>query len=516
MFSLWTVAGLVSCYLLILFALAFWGERRFNDNQQHPIIYSLAMGVHCTSWAFFGTSTQATQYGWAFIPTYLGIILVMVFAFGVMRRIAQLCHRNNISSVADFVALHYKKSHLLAALISVLCFFGVVPYIALQLDAMTKSVGVLTQVKEDWVGDAGLYVTALMALFAIVFGTRSIGLTDKRPGLMLTMAFGSVLKLTALIFVGLFVCYGLFDGVFDLLGQAQNHPRAREIVYADSATGVYISHVILGICAMFCLPRQFHINFVENNGEEELRTARWLFPLYLVLMTVFVLPIALAGHIMFESGSVATDTYALSLPVMADNKIVTIVAFFGGLSAATSMVIVATLAVGIMISNNLITPLWLKLQLTTGRQDTLKPSVLLLIRRLTVVVVLAVGYFYYLDVSQGAPLVKSGIISLALLSQITPVLLLGMYWRKGNKTAAVVGLIAGALGWFYWLLWPSIKASYYFDPPPSDLTLGLGFIYSLLLNLACFVVLSLLMKPHRQSGELNDRDNIQNFIFAGS
>ena len=272
MFSLWTVTGLVVFYLLILFALAFWGERRFNDNQQHPFIYSLAMGVHCTSWAFFGTTTQASQYGWAFIPTYLGIILVMFFAFPILRRTAQLCHRHNISSLADFVALHYQKSHFLAALISLICFFGVVPYIALQLNAMTKSVSVITQAKGEWLGDAGLYVTAMMALFAILFGTRNLGLTDKRPGLMLTIAFESIVKLTALIFVGLFVCYGLFDGVFDLLGQAQNHPDARQIIYADSATGVYLSHVLLGICAMFCLPRQFHINFVENNGERRKST----------------------------------------------------------------------------------------------------------------------------------------------------------------------------------------------------------------------------------------------------
>lgn len=510
MFSVWTVAAIALCYLLILFILAFWGDRRFKDNQQHPIVYSLAMGVHCTSWAFFGTTTQAAQYGWAFIPTYLGIILVMVFAFPVLRQIAQVCHRNQISSLADFIGLQFQKSHMLAAMVSILCFFGVVPYIALQLDAVSRGFEIITEQRPSWLANIGLYVTALMALFAILFGTRTMSLTDKHPGLMLTIAFESVVKLGALLFIGLFVCYVMFDGLMDVFAQASASVRGREIIYADNAIGVFISHVILGICAMFCLPRQFHINFIENNGDQELRTARWIFPLYLIAMTFFVLPIALAGHVLFDVNSVSTDTYALALPVLADNSFAALVSFIGGLSAATSMVIVATLAVGIMISNNLVTPLWLTLQISTGRQHSLTPSTLLFIRRLTVVLVLGVAYLYYLDVSQGSQLVKSGTIAIALLSQTMPIIILGMYWSKGHKVAAQIALICGAMCWFYWLLWPSIKASYYFEPAPTDWQLGQGFLLSLLVNVVCFIGLSLVLPNSKKTvKDLHSKERIE-------
>lgn len=510
MFSVWTVAAIALCYLLILFIVAFWGDRRFKDNQQHPIVYSLAMGVHCTSWAFFGTTTQAAQYGWAFIPTYLGIILVMLFAFPVLRQIAHVCHRNQISSLADFIGLQFQKSHMLAAMVSILCFFGVVPYIALQLDAVSRGFEIITEQRPSWLANIGMYVTALMALFAILFGTRTISLTDKHPGLMLTIAFESLVKLGALLFIGIFVCYMMFDGLMDVFAQASNNVRGREIIYADNAIGVFVSHVILGICAMFCLPRQFHINFIENNGEQELRTARWVFPLYLVAMTFFVLPIAFAGHILFDLDTVSTDTYALALPVLADNAFATMVSFIGGLSAATSMVIVATLAVGIMISNNLVTPLWLTLQISTGRQHSLKPSTLLFIRRLTVVLVLGIAYLYYLDVSQGSQLVKSGTIAIALLSQTMPIIILGMYWSKGHKVAAQIALVCGALSWFYWLLWPSIKASYYFEPAPTDWQLGQGFLLSLLINLLCFIGLSLLFPNSKKTMKsLYTKDRIE-------
>jgi Na+/proline symporter/signal transduction histidine kinase len=501
MFNAWTVIAVVLAYLLILFLIAFWGDRYNPVNTQRPIVYSLALGVHCTSWAFFGTTTQSAQYGWAFIPTYLGIILVFVFAHPLLRRIASLCHQHKVSSLADFISLRFEKSLFLAALITLLCFFGVIPYIALQLDAVTSSIGVITRENNPFPDSAGFYVAALMALFAILFGTRTLNLTDKHPGLMLTIAFESLVKLFALLAVGLFTCYALFDGPFDLLGKAQLNPQGREIIYADSAIWVYLSHLLMGICAMFCLPRQFHINYIENNGEKELHTARWLFPAYLCAMTLFVLPIALAGNILFAAGTVSTDSYVLALPVHSEQKLITMVSFIGGLSAATSMVIVATLAMGIMISNNLATPLFLKFQLKTYQKHDLKPATVLLIRRLTVLVVLGVAYLYHLRVSQAGPLVKTGTIAIALLSQSMPIIMFGLFWPKASKLAAQLALTTGALCWCYLLLWPSIKASYYFDDAPTDLDLSLGFIISLLANCACFIVVSLL------SAKFNKRAN---------
>ena len=491
MLSIWTVGIIVGFYLLALFALAFWGDKRLHDNQQHPILYSLGLGVHCTSWAFFGTTSQAAQYGWAVIPTYLGIMLTMAFAFPVVLHISRLCQQHNISSLADLISLKYQHSHFIAALITLLCFFGVVPYIALQLDAITKSINLLTDDAHTSTPWLSIYVAILLALFAIIFGTRTLNLTDKHPGLLLTIAFESVIKLVALCAVGVYVCFYLFDGVLDLVSNAALNASAREVIYADSAPLVYVSHVVLGVCSMFVLPRQFHMNFVEQNGEGELRTARWLFPLYLFGMTLFIIPIALAGKMLLPVDT-SSDAYVLALPLHAENIALSSFAFIGGLSATTSMVIVATLALGIMISNNVVTPLWLKARLKTSPNRSMQPNKILSIRRITVVVVLSIALWYHLNISQAAPLVKSGVIAIALLAQCMPSLMFGLYWSKSNKAAAIYALLVGFTCWAAFLLYPSLLSSYYFNPAPTDQALGLGFAFSLLANCLTFVTVALI------------------------
>ena len=495
MLSIWTVGTIVGFYLLALFALAFWGDRHLRDNRQHPVLYSLGLGVHCTSWAFFGTTSQAAQYGWAVIPTYLGITLTMAFAFPVILHISRLCQQHNISSLADLISLKYQHSHLIAAFITLLCFFGVVPYIALQLDAITKSINLLTGEPQTTTPWLSIYVAGLLAIFAITFGTRTLNLTDKHPGLLLTIAFESIIKLVALWAVGIFVCFFLFDGALDLISNAASNDSARDVIYADSAPWVYLSHVALGVCSMFVLPRQFHMNFVEQNGEGELRTARWLFPLYLFGMTLFIIPIALAGKMLLPVGT-SSDAYVLALPLHTENIALSSFAFIGGLSATTSMVIVATLAMGIMISNNVVTPLWLKARLKTSPNQSMQPSKILSIRRITVVVVLSIALWYHLNISQAAPLVKSGVIAIALLAQCMPVLMFGIYWRRSSKAAAVSALLVGSTCWAIFLLYPSLLSSYYFNPAPTDQSLGLGFAFSLLANCITFVVVAFISSRH--------------------
>ncbi|NQY18818.1 hybrid sensor histidine kinase/response regulator [Alteromonas sp.] len=495
MLSIWTVGTIVGFYLLALFALAFWGDRHLRDNRQHPVLYSLGLGVHCTSWAFFGTTSQAAQYGWAVIPTNLGITLTMAFAFPVILHISRLCQQHNISSLADLISLKYQHSHLIAALITLLCFFGVVPYIALQLDAITKSINLLTGEPQTTTPWLSIYVAGLLAIFAITFGTRTLNLTDKHPGLLLTIAFESIIKLVALWAVGIFVCFFLFDGALDLISNAASNDSARDVIYADSAPWVYLSHVALGVCSMFVLPRQFHMNFVEQNGEGELRTARWLFPLYLFGMTLFIIPIALAGKMLLPVGT-SSDAYVLALPLHTENIALSSFAFIGGLSATTSMVIVATLAMGIMISNNVVTPLWLKARLKTSPNQSMQPSKILSIRRITVVVVLSIALWYHLNISQAAPLVKSGVIAIALLAQCMPVLMFGIYWRRSSKAAAVSALLVGSACWAIFLLYPSLLSSYYFNPAPTDQALGLGFAFSLLANCITFVVVAFISSRH--------------------
>lgn len=495
MLTIWTVGAIVILYLCFLFAVAFLGDKYLRPNQQHPYLYSLGLGVHCTSWAFFGTTTQALQFGWPVVPTYAGIIMVMAFMFPVLLRINRLCQQHSISSLADFVALRYQRSHMIAALISLLCFIGVVPYIALQLDAITKSIALLAPEASSGPHTVGMYVAALMALFAILFGTRSLSLKEKHPGLLLTIAVESVLKLAGLTIVGIFVCYSLFDGPLDLLLQAAAHPAGRAVLGADTSGWVYAGHMLLGVCSMFVLPRQFHMNFVECNGEGELRTARWLFPLYLLAMTVFVLPIALAGSVLLDTATISSDAFVLALPLASDAPTITLAAFVGGLSATTSMIIVATLALGIMIANNVVTPLWLRARISTRSLNTMRPGGILTIRRATVLVVLSVAYWYHLHVSQSAPLVKSGIIAIALLGQMLPAMLLGLYWSRASLAGAGAGLLAGLAGWLVWVLYPSVLSSYYFDPPPSDAILARGFVLSLLANVTVLLIISLLTRP---------------------
>ncbi|WP_269520605.1 PAS domain-containing hybrid sensor histidine kinase/response regulator [Alteromonas sp. BMJM2] len=506
MLSIWSVGSIVAVYLFILFAIGFWGERYLKDNRQHPILYSLGLGVHCTSWAFFGTTSQAAEYGWAIVPTYMGIIATMIFAFPVILHISRLCQQHNITSLADLIGLRYKHSHLVAAFVSVLCFVGVIPYIALQLDAITKSITLITPNTAEASQSVSMYVALLMAIFAIIFGTRTLNLTDKHPGLLMTIAFESVFKLVALWCIGIFVCYFMFDGVLDLISKASINKQAREVIYSDSAPLVYVTHVMLGVCSMFVLPRQFHMNFVELNGEGELRTARWFFPIYLLGMTVFLIPLALAGKMLLPE-SVSSDTYVLALPLFAENTLFSIIAFLGGLSATTSMVIVATLALGIMIANNLVTPLWIKARLRTEPNHTLETNKVLVIRRLTVLVVLSVALWYHLNVSQAAPLVKSGVIAIALLGQCFPVLMFGLYWKKSTKAAALAGLFSGFLCWSALLLYPSVMSSYYFNPPPTDAQLGIGFIISLITNAAVYILVSLVSKLgliNNHAGELSN------------
>lgn len=488
MFSIYTVGLITLVYLGVLFAIAFYGNKQ---RAASPIIYSLALGIHCTSWAFFGTTTQATQFGWAFVPTYLGVIVVMLFAFPVICRIAKLCRQHNISSLADFVGMRYQHSHVIAGMITLICFIGVVPYIALQLDAITLMLNLMTKDSQSLTPSIGFYVVGLMALFAIIFGTRTLDLTEKHTGLMYTIAFESLAKLLGLFIVGVYVCYGLFNGIFDLFIEASKHESSIAILQSDFSIWVFVSHVLLGVCSMFCLPRQFHIAFIENNNENELLLARWLFPLFLVCMTVFVLPIALAGNILLDTQQFSTDSFALSIPVSMGNEWVSITSYIGGLSGATSMVIVATLTMGIMVANSFVTPLWLSTQVSPHLKKNLAPSNILRIRQFTVILVLSIAYWYHLNISQTAPLVKSGFIALSLLAQMVPAIILGVYWPKATKLSAIAGTCVGATCWGYFILYPSILSSYYFADPLDDMDLANGFYIAFLSNTVVFISIAL-------------------------
>ncbi|MCY7296856.1 PAS domain-containing hybrid sensor histidine kinase/response regulator [Alteromonas sp. a30] len=488
MFSIWLLIGIAVVYLGLMFVVGYLGDKYLPNRKPRPYFYSFALGVHCTTWSFFGTTTQSAQYGWAFTPTYLGAILLFAVGYPLLMRIAALCKQHQISSLAELLSLRFNRSTSIAAMVTIVTLIGVVPYTSLQLDALTNSLIFLSDEPDDGSHNASLYISILMAIFAVLFGTRSTNLTEKRSGLLAAIAFESLVKLVAFVGVAIYICYGIFDGMFDLITQAGNNETTRKIMQGEGAWLAYLGHMLLGFCSMICLPRQFHINFVEYNSPEEITKARWVFPLYLAAINLFVLPIALAGTLQFNDTQLSPDLFILALPQQQEQAFFTLLGYLGGLAAATSMIIVATLAVGIMLANNLVTPIWLKRQLRAGDAQGIEGNMLLMIRRTTVLLVIGVSYLYYQTVGQTEPLANSGILSIALLAQFIPALLMSLYWKNNGVFSFWAATLAGIVGWLYLLLWPSIKHTYAFAPAPTDADLSQGFLISLGINISLYLL----------------------------
>ncbi|HAD49677.1 MAG TPA: sodium:proline symporter, partial [Idiomarina sp.] len=362
MLSVALTVAVAVVYLLVLFTIAYCGDRT-STQPPKPYRYALAQGVHCTSWAFFGTVTQSAHYGWAFAPTYIGAIFVFLVLHGVQLKLLNYCKKQNITSIADLIGTRYGKSPLLASIVAIIALIAVVPYISLQLRAVTASFAAVTGFEHEpfWLFDLSALVALVMIGFGFLFGTRRLSLAEQHGGLMDAVAFESVVKLIAFVVVGLYATYGLFDGFTDLLTQSLNNSLTRKTLQgAESGTYIYIVHILLGALSMFCLPRQFHVSYVENTHSDELRIARWGFPLYLFAINFFILPIALAA-LLIAPEQASTDTFMLVIPLSSGSQSLSLTAFIGGLAAATSMVIIALLALSIMISNDVVMPLWLRI-----------------------------------------------------------------------------------------------------------------------------------------------------------
>ena len=506
MLGVGSVLLVASLYLALLFTIASRGEGSKRQGPR-PLRYTLALGVHCTTWAFYGTITQAAYYGWWFAPTYAGAILIFLFAHQVQLRMLRVVKRHNLTSIADFIATRYGKSQLLAGWVAVIALIALIPYIALQLRAVTASFATVTGFDASalpWFNDVSTLVALTMMGFAILFGARRLSLSEQHPGLMDAIAFESIVKLGAFLVVGLYVTYSMFDGVSDLFLQAAANPTTEQMLRGvPGGFYIFVTHMLLGALSMFVLPRQFQVTFIENTHEQELRTARWGFPLYLLAINFFILPIALAGGLLVPDAA-GTDTFMLALPIAADSALITLTAFIGGLSAATSMVIMATLALSIMIANDLITPLWLRGHRKTGtRLIQSQPALpftasrILTIRRLTIIAIIALAWGYHQLTEAGLPLVSNGVIAMALLTQLAPAMLGALLWSRGTLAGALAGLGVGSLSWFYWLLWPSISLATPSLNIAVDLQLSQGIWWSLLLNLSVYLGVSLLTHTRR-------------------
>ncbi|MBT3810424.1 MAG: histidine kinase, partial [Rhodospirillaceae bacterium] len=413
MLTNWTILGASLVYIGVLFAIAYWGDRTAQRHgsriRAKPVIYALSLAVYCTSWTFYGSVGLASSSGYDFIPVYLGPVLLFTAGYFVLRKIVRIGKAENITTIADFIAARFGKSQALAAIVTLFVVIGILPYIALQLKAVSTSFNVLVSYPEiimpagvagtAWWADTALVVALLMAVFSIMFGTRNIDATEHHQGMMLAIAFESIVKLVAFLAAGIFVTFYMFDGFGDLAARAGAVDSIAARFAVDIHTSKWVTITLLSLMAIICLPRQFHVAVVENADEGELKTAAWMFPAYLVLINIFVIPIALAGLLLFDGGGsgggVDADTFVLPLPMLAQQETLTLLVFIGGLSAATGMVIVATVALATMISNDVFTPLYLRYWYGDARSDADVGATLLNVRRIAMTAILLLAFAYY-------------------------------------------------------------------------------------------------------------------------
>ncbi|PMY45219.1 MULTISPECIES: hybrid sensor histidine kinase/response regulator [Pseudomonas] len=452
------IAIVALAYMAIMFAIAFYGDRRSAPlpPRVRAWVYSLSLAVYCTSWTFFGAVGQAAEQLWSFLPIYLGPILLLVLAPWVLQKMVMISKQENITSIADFIAARYGKSQSLAVVVALICLVGVLPYIALQLKGIVLGVDLLIGAGADTMGtraqDTALIVSLILALFTIVFGTRNLDATEHHRGMVLAIAFESLVKLLAFLAVGAFVTYGLYDGFDDLFSQAMLAPRLEQYWQETINWPSMVVQTGVAMMAIICLPRQFHVTVVENIEPQDLRLAKWVFPAYLALAALFVVPIALAGQMMLPS-SVLPDSFVISLPLAQAHPALAVLAFIGGASAATGMVIVASVALSTMVSNDMLLP-WLLRRQSAERPFEVFRHWMLSVRRVSIVVILLLAYVSYRLLGSTASLATIGQIAFAAVTQLAPAMLGALYWKQANRRGVFAGLAAGTFLWFYTLVLP--------------------------------------------------------------
>ncbi|BAV49996.1 two-component sensor histidine kinase [Mesorhizobium loti] len=455
-------------YVTLLFAIASLGDRRSatsGSSRARPFIYALSLAIYCTSWTFFGSVGLSSERGLEFLGIYTGPVLVFVFGFPLLNRIVRLAKNEKITSIADFLGARYGKSFTVAAIATLIATIGAVPYIALQLKAISGSVSLMVEHYtgsppsfDPFVSDISLVVAMLLALFAVLFGTRHADATEHQDGLVLAVAVETLVKLAAFLAIGLMVTFLIFGGPGDMFAKLAENAQVRQAMGYNTSLATWLVLTGLSGFAIIMLPRQFYVTIVENRGEAELRTATWVFPLYLVAINLFVLPIAFAGLSLVGTGT-SSDLYVLSLPLFSGHDVLAMAAFIGGLSAATAMVIVESVALSIMISNDLVIPLFVRRLLKTSTSENEDWSTLILnVRRGAIFILLFIAFLYYRESTNSARLSSIGLMSFAAIAQFAPALIGGLIWRGANGRGAALGMVAGILVWGYTLLLPSFVA----------------------------------------------------------
>src|SRR6266404_4193789 len=515
----WGVIAAAFGYIGFLFLVASYGDRLSptQRGRASALIYPLSLAIYCTLWTFFGSVGFATRTSVDFLAIYVGPILMIAFCTPLLRRVIKLAKSQNITSIADFIAARYGKSQAVAASVALIAIIGSVPYIALQLKAVASSLETILSEDQAFshipiLGDMALMVTLAMAAFAVLFGTRQTDATEHQHGLMLAVATESIVKLVAFLAAGAFVTFWMFSP-HELIERAMKTPEAVRAINYTPSIGTFLTMVLLSFCAIMLLPRQFHVSVVENSSDAEVGRARWLFPLYLVAINLFVIPIAIAGLVTFPFGAVDSDMFVLALPIEGNAVLLSVGVFIGGLSAATAMVIVECVALSIMVSNDIVVPLVLQRgpQSRAGERDF--GDFLLRVRRFAIFAIMGMAYFYYRALGN-AQLAAIGLLSFAAIAQLAPAFFGGLLWRRATARGAMAGMLVGIAVWSYTLFVPSFldgstaglsllqhgpfgiealrpQALFGADLPP----LPHGVLWSLSLNLLTYVVLSLARQP---------------------
>lgn len=507
-------------YVALLFLVAFVSDMRSRKGWlglvHSPIVYTLSISVYCTSWTFYGAVGSAARSGLAFATIYLGPTIVFVGWWFLLRKLVRIGRIHRTSSIGDLISSRYGKSTSLAVLVTLIAVIGTTPYIALQLKAVTASFQVVAEATgtsllgiptRDIDIRTGFWVAAGMAVFTILFGTRNIDANEHHHGVVAAIALEALVKLFALLAVGLYVVFWVAGGVPEVF----RLPAADTVLQGSEPFGTrWVALTFLSATAIVCLPRQFQITVVENADENHLRTAGWLFPLYLFLISLFTLPIAIVGLATLPPGS-NPDMFVLTLPMLHDQNALALLVFIGGFSSATSMVIVASIALSIMVSNHIVMPIALRLPRRSAGVSGDVKTLLLVSRRISIGVILLLGFAYFVASAQSDALASMGLIAFAGVAQFLPSLIGGLYWYQASKAGAFVGLLAGVLVWAYTLLLPSFEGgalpTSLFENGPWGIAalrpqalfgsvdvdpLVHSLVWSLGINLALFVLVSLM------------------------
>ncbi|MCF2856808.1 hybrid sensor histidine kinase/response regulator [Pseudoalteromonas sp. SMS1] len=474
-------------YIGLLFWLANWGDKQTPLAQKishHPFVYALALGIYCTSWTYYGSVGTAAASSWHFFPILLGPALLFLFGHGFLRKLILVSKKQNITTISDFISARYGKRQTTAIMVTLIALLATIPYIALQLKALANSFELLRN--NDDISGAALALTGtlMMALFAIFFGARKVDVTEYRSGLMLAIAFESVIKLLALIAVAY------------LSFQAIVVQKNTDFVWAhwqdfDFSNFNFIGQTLMAAAAIICLPRQFHVTVVDNQNSNHLNTARWAFPLYLMLIALMIIPIASAAIHPQIGQQISADSFVLALPLNLEYPVISTFVFIGGLSAATAMIVVATLTLSTMLSNDIVLPLLLKRRFKRSLLTNNYKSQILLVRRFIIGAILLLAYLYQQWVGHGAALASMGLVAFSLVTQLLPAIVGGLYWRKGHAYGVYAGLTAGLICWALFLLLPIISTPELLDYQTQQSIVTRGTLLALLANISCYISFSL-------------------------